>query len=136
MRLRRSQMDTDKMDSAPALNVLTEKIIGSAFAVSLELGHGFLEAVYKNALAVELAAAGLDFQKQRGFPVYYREERIGNYIADLVVGNLVIVELKAVDALSSAHSAQLINYLKVSNLPIGLLFNFGRPKLEVKRVRL
>jgi len=130
------QMDTDGAESAPALNVLTEKIIGCAFAVSRTLGHGFLESVYKNALAVELVAAGLCVQKERPFPVHYRQEKVGNYVADLVVSDLVIVELKVVEALSATHSAQTLNYLKASNLPIGLLFNFGRPRLEVKRVRL
>ena len=124
------------MNSVADLNGLTEKIIGGAFAVSRVLGHGFLEAVYKNALAVELTMAGLDFRMEQAFPVHYREEKIGHYVADLVVENLVVVELKTVEALSGIHTAQVINYLKASNLSTGLLLNFGKPRLEIKRVLL
>jgi len=130
------QMDTDGAEFVSAVNALTEKIIGCAFAVSRTLGHGFLEAVYKNALAVELEMAGLGFCKEKTFPVYYREERVGNYVADIVVADLIIVELKTVEAISTIHFAQTLNYLKASNLPAGLLLNFGKPRLEVKRVRL
>ena len=97
------QMDTD------VLNALTERIIGCAFAVSRVLGHGFLEAVYKNALAVELMGAGLSVEKERAFPVHYRGERVGHYIADLTVGNLIIVELKVASALTVTHFAQTIH---------------------------
>ena len=100
------------------------------------LGHGFLETVYQNALAVELAQAGIEHQKEKIFPVHYRGQKVGNYIADLVVAGTVVVELKAVEALSAPHSAQLLNYLKASRLPVGLLFNFGKPRIEVKRVLL
>jgi len=130
------QMDTDGAEFVLALNALTKKIIGCAFAVSRTLGHGFLEAVYKNALAVELTAAGLSFQKERIFPVHYRDEKVGNYVADLVVNGSIIVELKVVDNLLATHSAQTLNYLRASNLPVGLLLNFGKPRVEVKRVRL
>jgi GxxExxY protein len=125
-----------KEELGPDLNMVTEAVIGTAFAVSRTLGHGFLEAVYRNALAVELAAAGLHFFKEKVFPVYYREEKVGHYIADLVVENLLIVELKAVEAISTLHVAQTLNYLKASNLSAGLVLNFGKPRLEVKRVLL
>jgi GxxExxY protein len=75
-------------------------------------------------------------EKEFIYKIYYRDKQIGHYSADIVVANQVIVELKAVDTLLAAHRAQLLNYLRVSKLPVGLLFNFGRPKLEVKRVIL
>ena len=125
-----------RADVEPELDGLSEKVIRSAFAVARALGHGFLEAVYKNALAVELERAGIEHQKEQVFPVHYRGEKVGNYVADLVVGNAIIVELKVVEALSAPHSAQLLNYLKASSRPIGLLFNFGKPRIDVKRVLL
>jgi GxxExxY protein len=120
----------------PELDELTEKVNRSAFAVARALGHGFLEAVYKNALVVELGRVGIQVEKERVFPVHYRGEKVGNYVADLVVGNSVVVELKVVEALSAPHSAQLLNYLKASQLPVGLLFNFGKPRIDVRRVLL
>ncbi len=115
---------------------ITSIIIGAAFAVSNTLGHGFLEAIYKNALAEELLAHGLSVSKEKSFPVFYRGKQMGFYVADLIIDDRVIVELKAVDQLVEAHRAQLINYLKASDLKVGLLFNFGRPKIEVRRVLL
>lgn len=115
---------------------LTRKVIGAAFAVSKALGHGFLETVYKNALRVELVKAGLTVTTEKAFPVSYRGEPVGTYIADMVVADVLIVELKTVEALGAAHGAQLLNYLKASGLSAGLLLNFGRPRIEVKRIVL
>ena len=115
---------------------LTRKVIGAAFAVSGELGHGFLETVYQNALRLELAAAGLAVGTETTFPVFYRGEQVGTYVADLVVANSLIVEVKALDALHPAHGAQLLNYLKASRIPVGLLINFGKPRIDIKRVVL
>lgn len=98
------------------------------------LGHGFLEVVYKNSLSLELAAGGLNVTKEKCFPVHYRGERVGRYVADIVVNEAVIVELKVVEALTAAHAAQVLNYLKASGLPVGLLFNFGKPRIEVRRI--
>ncbi|HMA52787.1 MAG TPA: GxxExxY protein [Magnetospirillaceae bacterium] len=120
----------------PELEALTGKIIGCAFTVARTLGHGFLETVYRNALAEELTASGLRISVETPYPVHYRDKPVGRYFADLVVENTVIVETKAVDALVKAHQAQLLNYLKASGLPVGLLFNFARPSLEMKRVLL
>jgi GxxExxY protein len=120
----------------PHLDALTERIIGAAFAVSNELGHGFLESVYKNAFVEELAANDLEIKIEKSYPVHYRGKLIGRYTADLVVQDTVIVELKAVEALSKAHYSQVLNYLKTSRLPIGLLFNFGKPSVEMKRILL
>ncbi len=123
-----------RADIDPGVDTLTEKIIGCAFTVSRGLGHGFLEMVYRNALWLELTANGLDVTKERAFPVLYRGEKVGMYVADLVVDDTVIVELKAIDALAGAHRAQVLNYLKASRLPVGLLLNFGKPRVEVKRI--
>jgi len=125
-----------RADLDPRLETLTERIIGGAFAVSTALGHGFLEAVYQNALMEELTASGLAVAKERSFPVHYRGKQVGIYAADLVVEDAVILELKAVETLVQAHAAQLLNYLKASRLPVGLLLNFGKPKLEMRRVIL
>jgi GxxExxY protein len=116
------------------LEALTERIIGAAFQVSNTLGHGFLESVYRKALVCELKAEGLDAKQEVPFQLSYRGEQIGAYVADLVVENSVIVELKAAEALSAAHRSQVINYLKASGLPLGLLFDFGVPRLEIRRV--
>ena len=123
-----------RADLDPQLDVLTERIIGAAFTVSNALGHGFLELVYKNALAEELTVSGLAVAKEKTFPVLYRGKQMGLYTADLVIEDAVIIELKAVEILVQAHRAQLLNYLKASGLPVGLLMNFGQPKLEIKRV--
>ena len=110
------------------LDAITEKILGAAFAVSSALGHGFLESVYKNALVEELSITNCRIAAEKPFFVHYRGKLVGTYLADLVIDEKVIVELKAIEALTRAHSAQLLNYLKASNLPIGLLLNFGKTK--------
>lgn len=118
------------------LNALTERIIGCAFKVSNALGAGFLEKVYENALALELRKRGLDVKQQAPVSVFYDGTVVGEYFADLVVSDTVIVELKAVKEFSDAHAAQCLNYLKATGLPICLLLNFGKPRVEVKRYRL
>ena len=120
----------------PRIDALTERIIGAAFAVSTELGHGFLESVYKNAFVEELAAANLATAIEKPYPIHYRGKLIGRYIADIVVENTVIIELKAVESLTKAHYSQVLNYLKASHLPVGLLFNFGKPSVEMRRILL
>lgn len=113
-------------------NDLTKKIIRAYYNVYNELGHGFLEKVYENAMLVELRRLGLSVVQQQSIKVYYQEELVGNYFADLLIEGKVIVELKAAEGLSEAHEAQLINYLKATEIEVGLLFNFG---LEPKVVR-
>lgn len=125
-----------RSEPSPSLNALTKKVIGAAFTVSNTLGHGFLELVYRNALSEELALNGIEVQREKQFPVHYRGKQVGIYIADLVIHDVVIVELKAVMALAPAHAAQVLNYLKASRLPVGLLLNFGSPRLEVRRLVL
>jgi len=113
---------------------LSRSVIGAALRVSNSLGIGFLEKVYENALAVELRLCGHEFEQQRAIEVRYRGELVGVYQADLVVDGRPVVELKAVEALSPAHKAQCLNYLRASGLHTGLLINFGRPRLEVRRI--
>lgn len=120
----------------PRLEGLTERILGAAFAVSNTLGHGFLEAVYRKALLRQLAIDGLNAVQEAPFRILFCGEDVGQYIADIVVEGAVIVELKAVEALTSAHRAQVLNYVKASGMPVGLLLNFGMPRLEIKRVLL
>ena len=111
---------------------LTERIIGAAYRVHNVLGFGFLEKVYENALALELSDDGLAVARQQLVPVRYKGRPVGDYVADLVVADKVIVEVKAVGALDRVHEVQLVNYLKATGIEVGLLINFGR-KVEVKR---
>lgn len=117
-----------------SLNLLSEKIIGCAFNVSNALGTGFLEKVYQNALAVELSNEGLEFEKEKAIIVHYKGSIVGEYFADIVVGKQIIVEIKAIKSLNEIHQAQLLNYLKATKLPLGLLINFGTPKVQIKRM--
>lgn len=119
-----------------SINKITEKIIGCAFTVSNALGCGFLEKVYENALGHELGKAGLKVLQQHPVKVFYDGIVVGEYLADLFVEDSVIVELKAIKALEDAHISQCLNYLKATNQKVGLLINFGRPKIEIRRVVL
>ena len=111
---------------------LTEKILGAFYAVYSALGYGFLENVYVKGLMVELRKRGLNVQDQLPIHVYYDGQLIGEYFADLVVSELVILEIKAAKSLATEHEAQLLNYLKATPYEVGLLLNFG-PKPETKR---
>jgi len=113
---------------------LTGRILAAAFTVSNELGHGFLESVYEKALLVILRQEGLKAESQHPIKVRFRGHEIGDYFADILVEEKVIVELKAVKALLSEHQAQVINYLKATGIEVGLLINFGTPKIEFKRL--
>ena len=119
-----------------ALNSLTEKIIGCAFEVSNTLGSGFLEKVYENSLALELRKIGLDAQQQTKIDVRYKGTVVGQYFADILVDGCVVVELKAAKNLDEAFTAQCLNYLKATGLPVCLLLNFGKPRVEIKRYRM
>ncbi len=112
---------------------LTRSIIGCAFEVINELGSGFLESVYENAMVLALSEAGLPVQSQVPIPVTFRGQRVGDFYADLLVDGKVIVELKAARAIVPEHQAQIINYLNATGIEVGLLINFGNPKLELKR---
>ncbi|MEZ6055526.1 MAG: GxxExxY protein [Planctomycetaceae bacterium] len=118
------------------LNAVTERIIGCAFQVSNTLGSGFLEKVYENALAIELRKSGLVSQQQAPIKVLYDGTVVGEFIADILVADAVIVELKAAKEFNDLFTAQCLNYLKATGLPICLLLNFGKPRVEIKRYRL
>ena len=111
---------------------ISEKIIGAAYDVHNTLGSGFLEKVYQNALMIELKLQGLSAEAEKPITVYYRDEVVGNYIADIVVEDKIIVEVKAINSLSEIHEVQLMNYLTATGIEIGLLLNFGK-SVEVKR---
>jgi len=113
---------------------LTETILGSCFDVMNELGIGFLESVYKNALFIAMEEKGIAIEVEKRFEVIFRRRKVGLYIPDLLVGGAVIVELKCCHSLLGEHQAQLINYLKVSGILVGLLVNFGKRKIEYKRL--
>jgi len=112
---------------------LTERIIGSAFRVYNTLRFGFLESVYERARLIELRDAGLRAVAQQPINVFYRDEVVGQFVADLIVNDTVIIELKSVQQTIAAHEAQLVNYLVATRKPVGLLLNFGPNKLEVSR---
>ena len=112
---------------------LTYKVIGAALEVHKTLGAGFLEAVYETALAYELKQLGLAFERQKTLPVHYKGGIGGEYKADFVVEERVIVELKAQKTLSSIDEAQIINYLKATGIQVGLLLNFGAQSLQHQR---
>ena len=104
---------------------ITQTIIGSFYKVHNSLGFGFLEKVYENAMVIELEKSGLFVQRQHKIDVYYDEKMVGVYYADLLIEGKVIVELKACSILMPEHEAQLLNYLKATNIEVGLLLNFG-----------
>jgi GxxExxY protein len=132
-------MNTDRHGTAKDKNQdllykeLTGDIIDSAYRVHGELGCGLLEAVYGNALAWDLDLKKRDVAQQREFRVMYRDKEVGIYYADHVVDDKVIVEVKAVVKLDDVHRAQLLNYLRISRMRVGLLINFARTKLEYER---
>jgi len=123
----------DVVDAAYPESELTGRILEAAFDVHNTLGCGFLERVYANALAIELRRGGLDCAQQSPLKIRYRDTIVGDYIADIIVDNRVIIELKACASLDPSHSAQLMNYLRAANVHVGLLLDFGRPKLEYRR---
>ncbi len=112
---------------------LTKEIIGCAFAVHTKMGSGFFESVNEKCLLIELRKAGLDTQSQVPIEVRYEGESVGDFIADILVEDTVIIELKSVRALNEAHEVQLVNYLVATGKPVGLLLNFGGRSVEVKR---
>ena len=111
---------------------LTEKILGAFFQVHKELGYGFSEKVYENALVLLLREKGLKVEQQKSITVYYHGQVVGEYIADVLVSDVVLLELKSAKSIVDQHLAQLLNYLKSTEIEVGLLLNFG-PKAEFKR---
>ena len=111
---------------------LSQKVIGVFYDVYNELGHGFLESVYENAMVTALRSKGFGVEQQYAVPVWFRGNRVGSFCADLVIERTIIVELKAVRSIDPSHEAQLLNYLRATDIEIGLLLNFG-VKPEIKR---
>ena len=114
---------------------LTEQIINAAYTVHNTLGYGFLEKVYHNSLVIELKKRGIFIEQEKPIKVKYDNQLVGEYFADIVVDNKVVVEVKAVDKHNPAFDAQLLNYLKATGLEVGLIINFG-PSVKVKRMVL
>ena len=112
---------------------ITELIIKAFYKVYNTLGYGFLEKVYENAMRIELSKMGLNVLQQKNIKVFYEEDQIGEYFADLFVDDLIIVELKAAENICEEHEAQLLNYLKATDIEVGLLLNFGKePRFKRK----
>ena len=121
-------MNADKLDS------LTERVLGAIFEVSNTLGAGFLEKVYQRALFKELGLRGIPAIAEASFPVVYKGHCVGEYFADILVEDALVIELKGVERLASEHTAQCLNYLRASGRTVCLLVNFQQPKVEWKRV--
>jgi len=113
---------------------ITEKILAACFDVINELGIGFLESVYEKALVIALRDRGLSVATQRPVPVYFRGQNVGEFYPDLIVEEKIVLELKAVKSLAPEHLAQVINYLRGTRLQTALLINFGKQKLEYRRL--
>jgi len=113
---------------------LSYAIIGAAMEVHRVLGPGFLESVYEAALAYELTLRGIHFEPQKHLPVYYKDQLLGEYIADLVIEGQIILELKAISAISAAHEAQAHHYLAATGLKLAIILNFGAESLQQKRI--
>ena len=113
---------------------LTDLVLNAFYKVYNMLGYGFLEKVYENALAIELRDQGLNVLQQARFQVLYKGRPVGDYQADMIVEKQIVVEVKAVRALESAHRAQVINYLRATGLRAALLLNFGLPRIEYERL--
>ncbi len=123
----------DRQDKGLKYDEITQTVIGCAFEVINELGAGFLESVYEKALLLALRQKGLSVTAQHPVKVMFRNECVGDFYADISVEEKVIVELKAVKTIAPEHQAQIINYLNATGIEVGLLINFGNPKLEYKR---
>jgi len=113
---------------------ISERVISCAFEVSNKLGAGFLEVVYENALCVELERQKIRFEQQMPIDVVYRDSIVGFYVTDLLIEEKLLVELKALTQLNRQHDAQVMNYLKATGMKVGLLLNFGTPKLGIRRI--
>ena len=112
---------------------ITETIIGCAYRVYNKMGFGFLESVYEKCLIIEMRKAGLNTETQKPITVYYDGEVVGEFVADMMVNDAVIIELKSVRRIIKAHEIQLVNYLVATGKPVGLILNFGERKVEIKR---
>jgi len=112
---------------------VTEAIIGCAYRVYNKMGFGFVESVYEKCLLIELRKAGLNTESQKPITVYYESEIVGEFVADIIVNDAIILELKSVRRITKAHEVQLVNYLVATGKPVGLILNFGEKQVEIKR---
>lgn len=112
---------------------ITEKVIGCAFRVYNKMGFGYLESVYEKCMQIELNKIGLNFESQKSIAVYYDDLLVGEFVADLIIEDVLIVELKSVKRILWAHEMQLVNYLTSTGKPVGLIVNFGELKVDIKR---
>ena len=112
---------------------ITKQIIGCAYKVYNKMGVGYLESIYEKCLLIKLRNSGLEAESQRPIAVYYDDQLVGEFLADIVVNELIILELKSVRQLAKAHEMQLVNYLVATGKPVGLLINFGELGVEIKR---
>ncbi|MGR3176222.1 MAG: GxxExxY protein [Candidatus Scalindua sp.] len=112
---------------------MTEKIIGCAYRVYNKMGFGFLESVYEKCILIELRKASLNAESQKPITVYYENEIVGEFVADIIVNDTIILELKSLRRIIKAHEVQLVNYLVATGKPVGLILNFAESKVEVKR---
>jgi GxxExxY protein len=129
-------MDTDRHGFKLAEGELTHAIIGSAFGVLNELGHGLHEKPYENALVVEFGLRALSVDQQRRFPILYKSVQVSEYVPDLLVAAAVIVDAKVIDRITDFERGQMLNYLRINKLRVGLIINFHKPKLEWERIVL
>ncbi len=113
---------------------LSYRIVGLAMEVHNKLGHGFLEKVYENALMLRLNEAGINAEPPKGIDVFFRDQVIGTYYADIMVDEKIIFELKSVEHITAAHKAQTLNYLKATRTKLGIIINFGKSRLEYERL--
>ena len=136
-------MDTDERpdlrrggESKLLLKAETERIIGFAFEVSNEVGHGLNEKIYENSLTVLFKSSGIAFDQQRRFPVFFRGVEVGEFGPDLITFGSVIVDAKVIDRITDRERGQMLNYLRITKLRVGLILNFKNPRLEWERIVL
>ncbi len=129
-------MDTNRREFSGPLGDEVYQVVGSAFEVLNELGHGFVEKPYENALVVEFGLRGIVVEQQRGYQMEYKGHEVGLYRPDLIAFGKVIVDAKVIDKITNVERAQILNYLKISQLEVGVILNFKRPRLEWERIIL
>jgi GxxExxY protein len=127
-------MSANSQHGADRSRPISQRVIGCAMDVSNSLRPGYLESVYESALCLELNAQGIAFERQKPLTVHYKGQIVGTFVADLIVESKLLIEIKAVRKLNVDHEAQLINYLHATRVPVGLLLNFGSPRLEIRRL--
>jgi GxxExxY protein len=125
-------MNTDGEE--PLYNAESHQVVGSAMEVLNEIGHGFHEKPYENALVIEFRSRGIEIQQQKQFDIFYKNEKVGGYVPDLIAYDKIVVDTKVIEKITDREIGQMMNYLKVTGLRLGYILNFKRAKLEWKRV--